>query len=144
MTERCPVCRSAVDPSDGQCSVCGFKLVGTTRGFTPVRETLEDLPPAKQASSAVLRTIRGPRVGVDYALGDGCTTIGRNPSCNIFLNDMTVSREHATVCFEGGCHVLRDEHSFNGVWVNNQNVNAKALTDGDIIQIGAFAFIYEA
>lgn len=144
MTETCPVCQSPVDPRAGQCPVCGFKLVGTTRGFTPVADVAEARAASGHSGAARLRTIRGPQVGVAYELTGPEVTIGRNPHCSIFLNDMTVSRDHAVVTLEQGCHVIRDMQSFNGVWVNNKNVNAKALSDGDIVQVGAFAFVYEA
>ena len=143
MTQTCPICQSPVGATDAQCGVCGFKLVGTTRGFVPVMPAEDEIPTGEKPTSAVLRTIRGPQIGADHELGHDTLTIGRNPSCNIFLNDMTVSREHATISYEGGCHVIRDNRSFNGVWVNNKSINAKALSDGDIVQIGAFAFVYE-
>lgn len=144
MTETCPICRSSVTTADDRCPSCGFKLAGNTRRFKPVMPPADQIPASERPASAVLRTIRGPRAGVDYALGQGEATVGRNPNCTIFLNDMTVSREHARISFEQGSHVIRDEQSFNGVWVNNKNVNAKALVSGDIVQIGAFAFIYES
>ena len=61
----------------------------------------------------------------------------------IFLNDMTVSRMHATIEQENGCYVIRDANSFNGVWVNNDSVEARALRPGDFIQIGTFCMQYE-
>ncbi len=63
--------------------------------------------------------------------------------CTIFLNDMTVSRMHATIEPEDGCYVIRDANSFNGVWVNNENVEARTLRPGDFIQIGTFCLQYE-
>ena len=61
----------------------------------------------------------------------------------IFLNDMTVSRMHATIEQENGCYVIRDANSFNGVWVNNDSVEARALRPGDFVQIGTFCMQYE-
>ena len=78
-----------------------------------------------------------------YALGSEPVTIGRSPQCAIFLNDMTVSRMHATIEPEDGCYVIRDANSFNGVWVNNENVEARTLRPGDFIQIGTFCLQYE-
>ena len=69
--------------------------------------------------------------------------LGRDPKCDIFLNDMTVSREHAELeISERGC-VIRDLDSFNGVWVNDRMVDACLLKSGDIIQLGAFCLIYK-
>lgn len=144
MEETCPVCQSPVEATDRQCKVCGFKLEGSTKSFNLHITDMEDLPQETESGKACLRTIRGPRIGVEYGLNDSEMTLGRNPNCSIFLNDMTVSRENAVITFENGCHVIRDLRSYNGLWVNNKNVNAKALKSGDIIQIGAFAFVYEA
>lgn len=143
MSETCPVCRSAVAPEDDRCRVCGFKLVGKTSRFTPVpSQPLDDLE-TRSTGEPSLRTIRGPQVGVVYPLEADVTSVGRDPGCTIFLNDMTVSREHARIRREGESFVIRDTGSFNGVWVNNKSIEAKALQDGDIVQIGSFAFIYE-
>ena len=99
----------------------------------------------KPAAEAVLRVVRGPQTGVSYRLGDDAIqTIGRSPQCDVFLNDMTVSREHAVIEPLDGTFSIRDTNSFNGVWVNNANVEDKyILTHGDIIQIGAFCLIYQ-
>ena len=42
-----------------------------------------------------------------------------------------------------GGYVIRDANSFNGVWVNNDSVEARALRPGDFIQIGTFCMQYE-
>jgi pSer/pThr/pTyr-binding forkhead associated (FHA) protein len=68
--------------------------------------------------------------------------VGRSPQCDIFLNDMTVSREHATIRPEAGEFVIKDSNSFNGIWINNQNVEEAVLEEGDIVQIGAFCLLF--
>ena len=102
------------------------------------------------AVRASLNVVRGPQVGITFELGSEPLSVGRSPQCSIFLNDMTVSRMHATIEPEAGCYVIRDANSFNGVWVNNENVEArtlrpeaKALRPGDMIQIGTFCMRYE-
>uniref|UniRef100_UPI002633FBB3 FHA domain-containing protein n=1 Tax=uncultured Ellagibacter sp. TaxID=2137580 RepID=UPI002633FBB3 len=62
--------------------------------------------------------------------------------CDIFLNDMTVSRSHAVVEPTGDGCTITDDSSFNGVWVNNDNVEARELHEGDVVQIGAFCLVY--
>lgn len=56
---------------------------------------------------------------------------------------MTVSRSHAAVEREGDAYVIRDDNSFNGVWINGANVEAKVLVPGDLIQIGSFCLRYD-
>lgn len=144
MSEVCPVCQASVSENDAICSQCGFKLLGATQKFQPLN--LDDHVPSKKDEAtfhAVLRVVRGPQAGVVYELTGDELTIGRNPQCSIFLNDMTVSRMHATFRREDGCFVVHDENSFNGVWVNNRIVQVKALKSGDFIQIGAFCLMFE-
>lgn len=144
MSERCPVCSHEISPSDTVCPTCGFKLLGATQAFVPV--VVDDAPAQPSESvpaSSTLNVVRGPQVGVSFALTGERATIGRSPQCTIFLNDMTVSRMHAAIERENGCFVIRDANSFNGVWVNNESVEARALRPGDFIQIGTFCMQYE-
>lgn len=146
MAEVCPVCQSPVGPHDASCAQCGFKLLGATQKFEPLALDERDRAAGDQkASACVLRVVRGPQAGAAYQLDPegGELSIGRSPQCSIFLNDMTVSRMHATIRREEGCYVIADENSFNGVWVNNRNVEAKALASGDFIQIGTFCLVFE-
>lgn len=146
MSSICPVCGNAVEPDESICPACGFKLLGSTQKFAPV--SFEGKPPIAQekpVGHAALRVVKGPQTGVVFTLdGSGPLSVGRSPQCDIFLNDMTVSRLHATIArTDEGCAVS-DEHSFNGVWVNNENVEAtRMLVPGDIIQIGAFCLLYQ-
>lgn len=144
MSEICPVCQSPVPAGAASCPQCGFKLLGATEKFTPVGADGEKSDePADRLSHAALHVLRGPQAGVTYRLSGDELTIGRSPQCSIFLNDMTVSRMHARLTREDDCYVIRDENSYNGVWVNNQSVEAKALRAGDFIQIGTFCLMYE-
>ena len=132
MSDVCPVCQAPVNPQDVSCPQCGFRLLGATQKFEPL-----------SIDGAERTAVRGPQAGVVYELTGDDLTIGRSPQCSIFLNDMTVSRMHARLHREGSCFVISDENSFNGVWVNNSNVETKALSSGDFIQIGAFCLVYE-
>ncbi len=139
----CPICQTEIDDGANACPVCGFHLSGKTLEFKPIdlNEVEVDLNDA--GGNALLRMVRGPQVGLTYPLSKGETTIGRNPNCDIFLNDMTVSRMHATIYREGDTAVIEDAESYNGVWVNNQSVERKALTPGDFIQLGKFGFVFD-
>ncbi len=94
-------------------------------------------------SSPVLRMVRGPQRGAEFKVNPQVTSIGRNPQCDIFLNDMTVSRLHASISVQDGAYVISDEQSFNGVWVNNASVGNKVLEQDDFVQIGRFGFIFD-
>ena len=62
--------------------------------------------------------------------------IGRDPSNQIVLPDLLVSRMHATVMVEQGSLQLVDSGSANGTRVNGVPVKTSTLKPGDIVQIG--------
>lgn len=144
MSAQCPVCNGPIDSNDAACPTCGFKLLGSTQRFAPVAFSDEIAPePSPKAHVASLRVVRGPQTGIVFPLSDRTLNIGRSPQCDVFLNDMTVSREHAHLKPVEGGYVIADANSFNGVWVNNASVESKRLEPGDVIQIGAFCLLYQ-
>src|SRR5205823_6274939 len=67
-----------------------------------------------------LTAVEGPHAGSSFTLSPATMTIGREAGRDIALTaDSTVSRSHAHVSFEGGQHVLYDDGSSNGTFVNN-------------------------
>lgn len=144
MSTVCPVCNNPIEPSDSACPHCGFKLLGSTQQFKPVLLADEAIAEeVKPVAEATLRVVRGPQTGIAFRLGDKPLVVGRSPQCDIFLNDMTVSREHAAIEPVEGGYVIRDKNSFNGVWVSNDSIDEHRLAPGDIIQIGAFLLLYQ-
>ena len=141
----CPVCNSKINAADPVCPSCGFRLIESTQSFRPVAVSEGEISPAldEQPTMAVLRVVRGPQVEMTFYLKEGPYTVGRSPQCDIFLNDMTVSRKHALIFPTGTGFSIKDTNSFNGVWISNISVNETVLRDGDIIQIGAFCLLYQ-
>jgi len=76
----------------------------------------------------------------EYLLDKKVMTIGRVPESDIsFPEDKLVSRTHATVRYENGGYILRDEGSANGTFLNSQELpkmTDQGLHDGDKILIG--------
>jgi hypothetical protein len=66
----------------------------------------------------------------------GLTRIGRRVTSDIVLDDSTVSRRHALVLDRGGGHVIADDRSLNGVFVNGERVREAPLRHGDEVRIG--------
>lgn len=145
MSEKCPICGNAIESDASACPSCGFKLLGSTQKFKPFEINGEEVKPVAEppARTAALRVVRGPQIETVFHLGDKPLTIGRSPRCDIFLNDMTVSREHARIVPIEGGYRIEDANSYNGVWVNNENVEGATLKDGDILQIGVFCLVYQ-
>jgi predicted component of type VI protein secretion system len=67
--------------------------------------------------------------------GDVCV-VGRDPGCDLVLNDSKCSRRHAVV--ESGPQgvVVRDSGSANGIYVNGKKVDKAQLRPGDIVRLG--------
>ena len=86
----------------------------------------------------------GGRVGQSFPMAGEKMTIGRSPETDVFLDDVTVSREHATLVRRGGDWFLDDAGSLNGTYVNRQRVDSHRLEDGDELQIGKFKLTFFA
>ena len=78
--------------------------------------------------------------------------IGRNPECDIFIDDTVVSSEHAVIekvdnpDAEGAsAYYLEDLNSTNGTFLNNAEITRQKLQHEDVIRIGwaSFKFIDE-
>jgi len=81
-------------------------------------------------------------------LGDRAVTLGRDDSCDLVLDDPTVSRTHAEVRRDGGGDgdgfEVVDMQSRNGTRVNGYGVARQRLQDGDEVHIGAVPVRFEA
>jgi pSer/pThr/pTyr-binding forkhead associated (FHA) protein len=84
----------------------------------------------------------GGRAGETFPLEAERTTIGRSPDCEIFLDDVTVSRKHAVI--ERGSDGLRIEDlgSLNGTFLNRKRIDNGVLSDGDELQIGKYRLTF--
>lgn len=70
-------------------------------------------------------------------------SIGRSRTCNIFLEDLAVSRLHATVHeLPGGEYELLDNHSATGTFINGRPTLRCVLHEGDSVQIGSNTFVF--
>jgi hypothetical protein len=70
------------------------------------------------------------------------TRIGRSLAADIRFDDPTVSRRHALIVRQpDGVRVL-DDRSLNGVFVNGERVEWRALRDGDEIVVGRYRLHY--
>lgn len=136
----CPVCTAALAEGETACSRCGFKLAGSTESFSPVAP--EPLIPTQGAEPAseefALLVTKGPQVGAVFYLDSPVVSVGRDPSRDIFLNDMTVSRNHAVIKRVGDGTFIEDQGSLNGTWVDGAIVENAKLHLGMTLQIGVF------
>ncbi len=141
----CPVCNNSLEDGLTACPYCGFRILGSTQSFQPIKIDVrsEYEKPKKPMQKHQLSVIRGPQTGMEITLKEGRSSVGRDPQCDVFLNDMTVSRSHAMIEINSKGCVIRDMNSFNGIWVNDRMVDVCLLKTGDVLQIGAFCLVYK-
>ena len=84
----------------------------------------------------------GGRAGESFALEGDRLTVGRRPDSDIFLDDVTVSRDHAVLVRRGDEYHLDDCGSLNGTYVNRKRIESHKLADGDELQIGKYKLAY--
>ena len=143
MARHCPECGFVVAEGANYCPKCGAfqgaaeapKEDATTATYVIDDQTGELKPVVRSG---------GGRVGQSFPLTGEKMTIGRSPEAGVFLDDVTVSREHATLIRRGGDWFLDDAGSLNGTYVNRQRVDSHRLEDGDELQIGKFKLTFFA
>jgi len=142
--ERCPVCGAALEAGESTCPECGAAAHEATAEFPPVAAPVTEAATREPVDldGPVLVVRRGPEVGERFYLDRDKLTIGRDPASGIFLNDITVSRDHAVLTRAGGSVSVEDVGSLNGVYVNGASVTRATLHDGDQVQIGRFQMVF--
>jgi FHA domain len=131
------------------CARCGALLheeVGdeTTLSYTPEDEAEgEVVREAIEGPALVIRS-GGGRAGEHFRLEQDRTTIGRSPDCDIFLDDVTVSRRHAVCLREGETFVIEDQGSLNGTFLNRRRIESAELSDDDELQVGKYRLVFLA
>ena len=152
MAVHCPECSFVNAEGSNYCQKCGAFLgagdgdrdpttatyrVGETGEIEPVQ--MEDV--VASGAGLVIRA-GGGRVGETFQLEGDRLSIGRRPESDIFLDDVTVSRDHALLVRRGSDYWLDDCGSLNGTYVNRQRVESHRLADGDELQIGKYKLSY--
>lgn len=80
---------------------------------------------------------QGPGRGQRLVLGTDSVRLGRDPSCDLVIDDTRASRQHAEIAPAGdGAWILRDHGSRNGTLVNGEVTTRSILEAGDVITIG--------
>lgn len=111
-----------------------FQLA-TSRGQE--RKRLRKLDPDTSAMAKL--DLSNPRGVIgSYELRENETTIGRSRECDIFLEDLAVSRLHATIrLLTDGNYEIEDRRSATGTFVNGLRITRYRLMEGDVVQIGS-------
>lgn len=97
---------------------------------------------ALSEDKALLIVHHGPNQGARFLLDVDVTTAGRSVKADIFLDDVTVSREHVQFVRDGKDFYVRDGGSLNGTYVNREIVTEAKLNAGDEVQIGKYRMTF--
>jgi len=71
-----------------------------------------------------------------WQLASKRSVIGRDPRCDIVIEDPVLSRVHAEVICAGEAIIFVDRESQNGSYINGVRVTSQALLPGDVIRLG--------
>jgi pSer/pThr/pTyr-binding forkhead associated (FHA) protein len=145
----CPECGFQNPEAANYCARCGAALHSpesgeTTMTFVP-EEGGEEGPELEglgvEGPALVVRS-GGGRAGETFPIDRDRITIGRSPDCDIFLDDVTVSRRHAVVVKRDDAFQIEDEGSLNGTFLNRKRIESGELSDGDELQIGKYKLTF--
>jgi pSer/pThr/pTyr-binding forkhead associated (FHA) protein len=133
------------------CARCGALLeregtdAETTLSYTP-EHLAEETSPGVEGIEGPALVVRsgGGRSGESFSLQRERTTVGRSPDCDIFLDDVTVSRKHAVIAEQEGRFVIEDLGSLNGTFLNRHRIEQAPLCDDDELQIGKYRLVFLA
>jgi hypothetical protein len=149
----CPECGFVNAEGANYCQKCGAHLdhdpgaepstatyrVAETGEFIPV-----DLDEVVSHGAALVIRSGGGRAGESFAVEGERMTIGRRPDSDVFLDDVTVSRDHALLIHRASDWYLDDCGSLNGTYVNRARIESQHLADGDELQIGKYKLTFRA
>ena len=117
-------------------------IQGLIEQASPAERAIIESALASDGNSAMVFIHRGPQKGARFLVTSEGATIGRATESAIFLDDVTVSRKHASITKTGNSFTFKDSGSLNGSYVNNESVSEKVLSSGDEIQIGKFHLLF--
>ncbi|WP_372522193.1 FHA domain-containing protein [Sulfuricaulis sp.] len=77
---------------------------------------------------------------IDLKQGD--MKIGRKPGCEIMIDNLAISGEHANIFTVGEDSFIQDMGSTNGTFINNKKITKHHLKNGDAVVIGKHTLVY--
>jgi len=157
MALHCTECGFVNDEGANYCQRCGALLTrgeSAGSGGEPVTATYRiddagELVPIEvddvtANGPALVIRVGGGRIGESFAVNGERMSIGRRPDSDVFLDDITVSRDHAVMVRRGDDWHLDDCGSLNGTYVNRARIESQKLQEGDEVQIGKYKLTFHA
>ncbi len=148
----CPECAFVNPEGANYCQKCGAFLpeAEAARGDTTAAYQLDETGELRPvdvdevvAEGATL-AIRsgGGRAGEVFEVKGDRMRIGRSPDAEVFLDDVTVSRNHALLVRRRDGLYVDDLGSLNGTYVNRRRIESHKLANGDELQVGKYKLTY--
>jgi hypothetical protein len=149
----CPECGFVNPEGANYCQKCGAYLgraegedastmaykVGETGEYEPI-DVEEEVD--KVGAAFVIRS-GGGRAGESFAVDSDRMSIGRTPDAAVFLDDVTVSRNHALVVRRQDGLYIDDLGSLNGTYVNRRRIESHRLDDAAELQGAEYQLSYQ-
>jgi hypothetical protein len=148
----CPECGFVNAEGANYCQKCGAFLGEAGEGGGDTTEVYQvdeageirpvDLEEVTHEGATLVIRSGGGRSGEAFNLGGERLTIGRSPEAEIFLDDVTVSRNHALLVRRRDGLYIDDLGSLNGTYVNRRRIESHRLQNGDELQVGKYKLTY--
>ncbi len=133
--QRCGALLPRVE-GDGDPATATYRI-GETGELVPV-----EIGEVTERGPAFVIRAGGGRVGESFPVNGERMSIGRRPDSEVFLDDITVSRDHALLIHRGEDWYLDDCGSLNGTYVNRSRIESHQLQEGDEVQIGKYKLTF--
>jgi len=147
----CAECGFGNSDAANFCQKCGALLAeraqveGAETAAYELDET-GDLAPVEVEAAPEEATLAiragGGRAGETFSVAGERMRIGRSPDAEVFLDDVTVSRNHALLVRRRDGLFVDDLGSLNGTYVNRRRIDSHRLADGDELQVGKYKLTY--
>ncbi len=154
MAVHCTECGFVNSEGANYCQRCGALLPRAESAGEPATATYRideagelvpvEIAPGGAGGPALVIRAGGGRVGESFTVRGERMSIGRRPDSDVFLDDVTVSRDHALLIRRGDDWHLDDCGSLNGTYVNRQRIDSQRLREGDEVQIGKYKLTFHA
>lgn len=92
---------------------------------------------------ATLIVIFGGKEERTYTLDRPRMVVGREPQCEIAIDNLGISRQHCALVTKGDAFVVQDLGSANGTFVNGKKIVEHFLNDGDEIFLGKYVLKFK-
>src|SRR3982751_2435822 len=91
---------------------------------------------------AYVTVIFGGKEEKTYPLDKSRLVVGREPKCEIQIDNLGISREHCAFSQRGEAYLIQDLNSSNGTYVNGKKITEHFLNNDDEIIIGKYKLLF--